>query len=122
MATVGLTFTALPEHVRTARLVASAVARRLGLDDDMVDGVRLAVGEACARAVGRSRGAGTERPVEVELVDEPGRLVVKVVDHAPYDDPHDADTLSLTLIRGLAHEVAIESGGLVRLTWRTGGS
>src|SRR2546422_373473 len=52
MATVELRFSALPEHVRTARLVAAAVARRAGVDEAVLDEVRLAVGEACTRAVG----------------------------------------------------------------------
>ena len=52
MAVVELLLPALPAHVRTARLVVVAAARRAGLADELVDEVRLAVGEACARAVG----------------------------------------------------------------------
>jgi anti-sigma regulatory factor (Ser/Thr protein kinase) len=59
MATVELRFSALPEHVRTARLVAAAVARRAGVDEAVLDEVRLAVGEACTRAVGCTRPAGS---------------------------------------------------------------
>ena len=51
MATVEVSFTALPAHVRTARLVATAVARRSGVAEALLDEVRLAVGEACSRAV-----------------------------------------------------------------------
>lgn len=51
MATVELTFSALPAHVRTARLVATAIARRTGVEESLLDEVRLAVGEACSRAV-----------------------------------------------------------------------
>ena len=51
MATVEVTFTPLPVHVRTARLVATAVARRSGVAESLLDEVRLAVGEACSRAV-----------------------------------------------------------------------
>ena len=42
MATVEMTFTPLPAHVRTARLVATAVARRSGVAEpllDVVDGL-----------------------------------------------------------------------------------
>ena len=46
MPTVEVSFTALPAHVRTARLVALAVARRAGVTDDLLDEIRLAVGEA----------------------------------------------------------------------------
>ena len=41
MATVEVTFTPLPAHVRTARLVATAVARRSGVDEALLDEVRL---------------------------------------------------------------------------------
>ena len=57
MPTVELLFSALPEHVRTARLVAAAVARRAGVDEAVLDEVRLAVGEACSRAVGLYRSS-----------------------------------------------------------------
>ena len=42
MPTVEVSFTALPAHVRTARLVATAVARRSGVDEALLDEVRLA--------------------------------------------------------------------------------
>ena len=65
MATVEMTFTPLPAHVRTARLVATAVARRSGVPEALLDEVRLAVGEACSRAVGafraRASGVGARR-------------------------------------------------------------
>ena len=46
-----LRFPAEPVHVRTARLVAGAVARQSGLDDSDVEDIRLAVGEACSLAL-----------------------------------------------------------------------
>ena len=42
---------ALPAHVRTARLISGATARRVGFSDDDVDELKAAVGEACTRAV-----------------------------------------------------------------------
>ncbi len=41
-----------PALVRTVRLVAAAVARRPSQDEEFVEEVRLAVGEACAVMVG----------------------------------------------------------------------
>ena len=41
-----------PALVRTVRLVAAAFARRNGADEDVVEEVRLAVGEACAVMIG----------------------------------------------------------------------
>src|SRR4051812_28652906 len=83
MPTVELLFSALPEHVRTARLVAAAVARRAGVDEAVLDEVRLAVGEACSRAVGLHRAGGLERPVRVALTEEEKKFSIEVGDEAP---------------------------------------
>ena len=85
MATVELSFTALPAHVRTARLVATAVARRSGVDESLLDEVRLAVGEACSRAVeGHQMYCPTE-PVRLALTDLAGRFEVEVTDNCAAD-------------------------------------
>jgi hypothetical protein len=80
MATVELRFSALPEHVRTARLVAAAVARRAGVDESVLDEVRLAVGEACSRAVGLHRRSGIDDAVRVTLVEQEKRFFIEVSD------------------------------------------
>ena len=83
MATVEVTFTPLPAHVRTARLVATAVARRSGVDEALLDEVRLAVGEACSRAVEAHRRHCPAEPVKIEMTDQDERFTVVVSDHAP---------------------------------------
>src|SRR5580704_9114729 len=83
MATVEVTFTPLPAHVRTARLVATAVARRSGVDESLLDEVRLAVGEACSRAVEAHQRHCPAEPVRIEMTDQDQRFVVTVSDHAP---------------------------------------
>jgi anti-sigma regulatory factor (Ser/Thr protein kinase) len=90
LATVELRFTALPEHVRTARLVAVSLARRAGIDEESLDEVRLAVGEAASRAVGRHRASGSREPVLVRMTDGAGSFVTEVVDVAGSPD-EDAD-------------------------------
>src|SRR5215469_15972944 len=83
-----LRFTPQPEHVRTARLVAVAHARRVGVEAGLLDEVRLAVGEACSRAVGLHQRHCPGEPVVVVLdaIDESGsglvanRFVVTVAD------------------------------------------
>jgi serine/threonine-protein kinase RsbW len=80
MATVELSFTALPAHVRTARLVATAVARRSGVDESLLDEVRLAVGEACSRAVEGHQLYCPAEPVRLALTDLAGRFEVEVTD------------------------------------------
>ncbi len=81
MPTVLLSFSAQPAHVRTARLVAVAVARRAGVAEELLEEVRLAIGEACSRAVALHR---THRLAElVEIAMEDGdRFRVRVVDRA----------------------------------------
>src|ERR1700723_910977 len=83
MATVEVSFTPLPAHVRTARLVATAVARRSGVDESLLDEVRLAVGEACSRAVEAHRRHCPAEPVRIEMTDQDQRFVGTVSDHAP---------------------------------------
>jgi serine/threonine-protein kinase RsbW len=140
MATVEVSFTAVPAHVRTARLVALAVARRAGVSDELIDEVRLAVGEACSRAVGINQGKSPESPVVMRLADEQDRFTVEVVDVGPLEAsitgpdlepaPQDAgrdplpDLLppgfGLAVISGLVENVAVTSetdGTHVRMTW-----
>jgi serine/threonine-protein kinase RsbW len=80
MATVEVTFTPLPVHVRTARLVATAVARRSGVAESLLDEVRLAVGEACSRAVEAHQRLCPEQPIRVSLTDDGEQFQVVVTD------------------------------------------
>lgn len=136
MATVELRFSALPEHVRTARLVAAAVARRAGVDEAVLDEVRLAVGEACTRAVGLHQSSGVSAPVRVLLIEEEKQFSIEVGDEAPHAVPGDKssgaggdadvdieeDDMGLAVISGLVDDVEVsagENGGLIRMTWPT---
>lgn len=133
MATVELRFSALPEHVRTARLVAAAVARRAGVDEAVLDEVRLAVGEACSRAVGLHQNSGVVSPVRVLLTEEEKQFSIEVADEAPRTVPGgvagdaadpdaeaEEDEMGLAVISGLVDDVEVtadESGGRIRMTW-----
>jgi serine/threonine-protein kinase RsbW len=86
MATVDVRFTALPAHVRTARLVALAVARRSGVSEELLDEVRLAVGEACSRAVGVNAKNAAHSPVSMRLSDDNSMFRVVVTDCGPLDE------------------------------------
>jgi anti-sigma regulatory factor (Ser/Thr protein kinase) len=119
--TVALRFHAAPEHVRTARLVAVAVARRAGMDEVRLDEVRLAVGEVCARAVRRTLQSGNTADVVVELDDQGPTLDVVVTDTAGMGESEE-ESVSLPLVRGLADAVSVEPGpggpgGVIRMTW-----
>jgi len=144
MATVEVTFTPLPAHVRTARLVATAVARRSGVDEALLDEVRLAVGEACSRAVEAHRRHCPAEPVKIEMTDQGERFVVVVSDQAPTSttaqpgartgaNGHGVATsvqgadevgipagFGLAVISGLADDVHVSStssGVSVRMSW-----
>ncbi|MFF7159333.1 ATP-binding protein [Streptomyces sp. NPDC008139] len=131
MPTVELLFSAQPEHVRTARLVAAAVARRAGVDEAVLDEVRLAVGEACSRAVGLHRGNGVEEPVRVMLTEEEKKFSIEVADEVPGnasgsasdaagDELSDEGEMGLAVISGLVDDVEVTetaTGGVIRMSW-----
>ncbi len=139
MATVELRFSAQPEHVRTARLVAAAVARRAGVDEAVLDEVRLAVGEACSRAVGLHRSHGITAPVTVVLSEEEKTFSIEVGDEVPppgsegsqaasgahggtEDDGDGEDQMGLAVISGLVDDMEVNStdeGGVIRMSWPT---
>src|SRR5215207_7903290 len=79
--TVTLRLPANAAHVRTARLIAAAMARRCGISEGLLDEVRLAVGEACARAVRQHERNRCLDPITVEFA-ESKRFRVAVVDRA----------------------------------------
>lgn len=128
MALVELLLSPLPAHVRTARLVAVAAARRAGLDDELVDELRLALGEACSRAVGLHARHAPATPVRVTVRDDPGGLVVTVTDVGPAAGPVPDDLaegmldggeaagemvdpdVALAVVSGLVDLVEIEPG------------
>jgi anti-sigma regulatory factor (Ser/Thr protein kinase) len=142
MAIVELRFSALPEHVRTARLVAAAVARRAGVDEAVLDEVRLAVGEACSRAVGLHVLHGLESPVRVALIEEEKKFSIEVGDatstvaassrgvsgpdaaspasSGSSDDEEAESDMGLAVISGLVDDVEVtadDDGGLIRMSW-----
>ena len=147
MATVELSFSALPAHVRTARLIVTAVARRSGVAEALLDEVRLAVGEACSRAVAAHQLHCPDEPVLLELTaDGDRRFEVVVSDTVPGEGADGAPSasspfagpsgmgdapgplgdgtgeLGLAVISGLADDVEISStpkGMQIRMSWPT---
>jgi serine/threonine-protein kinase RsbW len=144
MATVEVTFTPLPVHVRTARLVATAVARRSGVAVELLDEVRLAVGEACSRAVEAHLRHCPGEPIKVALNDDGEQFEVVVTDavsqpgngipagapagfgadFAALDDELPLqlpDGVGLAVIAGLADDVRIapaDPGTSVTMSWK----
>lgn len=137
-ATVTLRLPPSAAHVRTARLIAAAVARRGGVSEGLLDEVRLAVGEACARAVRQHERHGLPAAVTVEFT-EGDRFRVAVVDRAeavpegnghasgltpgqaPWADPS-GDALGLALLGAVVQDLAVspdpDNGGTrVTMSW-----
>lgn len=134
---VSLRFAPLPEHVRTARLVAVALARRAGVEDGLLDEVRLAVGEACSRAVGLHRSVAPGEPVLVRFAPPGERFKVEVTDlvtggpvpkqedagenESVLFDPNGGEAdMGLAVLRGLVDDLEVETvpaGGVIRMGW-----
>ena len=134
MALVELLLSPLPSHVRTARLVVVAAARRAGLGDELVDELRLALGEAASRAVGLHARHAPETPVQITVSDNAGGLVVQVTDQGPAAGPTPDDLseglleedgfdgvdrlldalvdpdVSLAVVQGLVDDVGVDHG------------
>jgi anti-sigma regulatory factor (Ser/Thr protein kinase) len=132
MATVELQIPPLPVHVRRARLVGVAAARRAQLPDALIDELRLALGEACSRAVALHAVHAPTSPVVVTVSDEDGQLTVAVTDLGPapgsFDGPvhellHESPgdpNVALAFLAGLVEDVEVATettGTTVRLRW-----
>jgi anti-sigma regulatory factor (Ser/Thr protein kinase) len=109
------------------------------VDEAVLDEVRLAVGEACSRAVGLHRSSGISDPVRVVLIEEEKQFSIEVGDEAPRgaspveripgtvgaDDPDadgEDDDMGLAVISGLVDDVEVtagENGGQIRMSWPT---
>jgi serine/threonine-protein kinase RsbW len=135
MPTVEVTFTPLPAHVRTARLVATALARRSGVPETLLDEVRLAVGEACSRAVEAHRQYCPSEPVRIALTGQDDRFEIEVINASTMQGRASGATaaegtgapagFSLAVIAGLADDVRISetpAGTSVKMSWPVSGS
>jgi anti-sigma regulatory factor (Ser/Thr protein kinase) len=122
MPTVELAFSPAPEYVRTARLVGVAVARRAGVPDDLLDDVRLAIGEACGRAVARHQRHHLTTPVRVEMSDD-GPYIVRVIDAAGptgRDPDTDQEVMAGALLAAVVKDLDMRTGPdgtVVRMAW-----
>jgi anti-sigma regulatory factor (Ser/Thr protein kinase) len=101
-----------PALVRTVRLVVAAVARRTARDEEFVEEVRLAVGEACALLVGPDASqAATASPVEVSMrLEDRLRVVVRAAGSVAVEDDPTSDIDGIepwALLRGLIEDFTI---------------
>lgn len=109
--------------VRTARLVAAAVARRSDLSGAVIEEVRLGVGEACAMLIG-SVEPGTPHSEDMVHVVLRNRAGFSVEIRGGYEPPDgDLEQLGIdpwALLRGVTDDVTVEVAAgraVVRMSW-----
>lgn len=106
------------------------------MDESLLDEVRIAVGEACSRAVeGHQRHCPAE-PVRLALTDLAGRFEVEVTDTCASGQADKAgpahpavtglpDGLGIAMIAGLADDVKVSETSLgtrITMSWPSAGS
>jgi anti-sigma regulatory factor (Ser/Thr protein kinase) len=114
-----------PALVRTVRLVAAAVARRSSQDEEFVEEVRLAVGEACALLVGHGPAPlHRDGPVEVSMrLEDRLRVSVSASGTVVVQDPPTSDIDGVepwALLRGLIEDFSITrhgAGTTLSMSW-----
>jgi hypothetical protein len=120
MTGVAVSFVRDSSLVRTIRLVAAAVARRAGRDEDFVEEVRLAVGEACGLLV--SGGGSAEDRVSVRMqLDATFTVWVRAPDGSINPEPVGYDELEpWALLSGLVDEFEVQREDdfvVLRMCW-----
>jgi hypothetical protein len=129
-AAVTVTIARDPALVRTVRLVAASVARRAGRDEEFVEEVRLAAGEACALFLGEegSRSGTSEgHPVAVTItIDDALSVDVSTPALVDVEDHPDSDLDGIepwALLRGLIDDFEVSQEGsrtTVSMRWPLG--
>ena len=120
MTGVAVSFVRDSSLVRTIRLVAAAVARRAGRDEDFVEEVRLAVGEACGLLV--SGGGSAEDRVSVRMqLDTAFTVWVSAPNGSIDPEPVGYDEIEpWALLRGLVDEFEVQHEDdflVLRMCW-----
>lgn len=113
---INLSLPSKPEYVSIARLTASYLANQMGFDVEIIEDIKLAVGEACNNAILHS---GTEETYKIEFFNMPNELKIEIRDHGKgfsvenYKKPNAEDLqengLGLFIIKSLMDQVEIES-------------
>ena len=126
-AAVTVTIARDPALVRTVRLVAASVARRAGRDEEFVEEVRLAAGEACALFLGEEGarpGTSEGSPVAVTItIDDALSVDVCTPSVVSVEDHPDSDLDGIepwALLRGLIDDFEVsqdESRTTVSMRW-----
>jgi anti-sigma regulatory factor (Ser/Thr protein kinase) len=103
----------------------ASLARSAGVDEDVVDDLKIAVSEACANSVLGLEELGSDEAISIRFTDDGPALVLEVADRGPapsetpVEDSQGFDTrsvMSTALLRSLVDDCTIEprdGGGTV---------
>ncbi|MEA2498714.1 MAG: serine/threonine-protein kinase RsbW [Actinomycetota bacterium] len=119
MAMVELSIPPRSAYVGVVRLAVSSLARKAGLDEEVVDDLKIAVSEACTNAVEDTPG---DDPISIRWMEEDDRVTIEIADRRPSsnaEDPLDTQgfstrlTMSLALLESLvdSFELTAREGG-----------
>lgn len=113
---INMSLPSKPEYVSIARLAASFVANQMGFDIEIIEDIKLAVGEACNNAILHS---GSEDTYKLEFINKTDKLIIEVIDYGKgfsldnYKKPSTEDLqengLGLFIIKSLMDTVEIET-------------
>jgi serine/threonine-protein kinase RsbW len=118
------------QYVGLARLIVCASARQVGMSEDRVEDLRIAVSEATTNAVLAQERADAEQQIVLQFGPSPdGTFDVTVVDRGPGFVPVSAQSmngrdwsieggLGVTIIRALADDVRFVRGEGMRVSIR----
>ncbi len=118
-ATVSLEIPPRSPYVGVVRLAIASLARTAGVEEEMVEDLKIAVSEACANAVLAHEEAGSEDAVSVDWTETEERLIIEINDRGTTvedltgGDPDDSQgfssrlTMSIALLESLVDECRI---------------
>lgn len=112
---LNLVVPATAQYLALVRLVVGAAARVIGLNDDNVADIKVALSEASTNVIRhayRSGGHQRRQVIEVTCYEHGGSLVIEVVDHGdgmPLPPPA-SEGLGFGIIGSLMDKVNVETG------------
>lgn len=116
------------QYVGLARLVVTTVARQVGMDDERVEDLKIAVSEATTNAIKAHRHRQQQHPVVLQFgATDNDSFEVTIIDAGPGFDPtlqnHERDWtrgggLGLMIIQELADDVTFVRGEGMRVHMR----
>lgn len=113
-----------PALVRTVRLVAAAVARRHECPEQLIEEIRLAVGEACAVMIGvEATAQSPDEQIVIGIGTDEGTVSVMVTGRVAVEEDSEFAEIGIdpwALLRGLSEDMSVtETDGqaTVKLSW-----